>query len=68
MQLAKGLHSRRPRSAPLLKENHKKDQLEFTKTHLNKQKYLRDNVLWTDEIKLELFGKTQALYLQEKKC
>ena len=51
-----------------MKENHKKDQLEFTKTHLNKQKYLRDNVLWTDEIKLELFGKTQALYLQEKKC
>ena len=50
-----------------MKENHKKDQLEFTKTHLNKQKYLRDNALWTDEIKLELFGKTQALYLQEKK-
>ena len=67
MQLAKGLHGRRPRSAPLLKESHRKDQLEFTKTHLNKPKYLGDNVLWTDEIKLELFGNTQALYLQEKK-
>ena len=68
MQLAKGLHGRRPRSAPLLKENHKKDQLEFTKTHLNKPKYLGDNVLWTYEIKLELFGNIQALFLLEKKC
>ena len=40
---------------------------EFAKTHLNKPKSLWENVLWTDEIKLELCGKADHLCLQKTK-
>ena len=58
---------RRPRRTPLLRERHKKAWLEFAKTHLNKPKSFWENVLWTDETKLELFGKAHHLCLQNTK-
>ena len=38
----------------------------FAKTHLNKSKSFWENVLWTDETKLELFGKAHHLYVYRK--
>ena len=39
--------------------------MEFAKTHLNKPKSFEENVLWTDETKLELFGKAHNRHLKE---
>ena len=55
-----------PGGPPLLRERHKKARLEFAKTLLNKPKSW-ENVLWTDETKLELFGKAHHLSLQNTK-
>ena len=62
----KGFYGRRPRRTPLLRERHKKARLEFAKTHLSKSKSFWENVLWTDETKLELFGKAHHLYVYGK--
>ncbi|KAG2461144.1 TC1A transposase, partial [Polypterus senegalus] len=43
---------------PLLTQKHKKGRLEFAKMYLRKPKSFWVNVLWTDETKVELFGKT----------
>uniref|UniRef100_A0A3P9LRV8 Uncharacterized protein n=1 Tax=Oryzias latipes TaxID=8090 RepID=A0A3P9LRV8_ORYLA len=58
-----GLHGRRPRRTPLLKGNYEKARLEFAKMHVNKPQRFWENVLWTDETKLELFGKAHQLYV-----
>ena len=57
----RGFYGRRLRRTPLLIERHKKARLEFAKTHLNKPKSFWENVLWTDETRLELFGKVHHL-------
>ena len=53
----KGLYGRRPRKTPFLTQRHKKARLEFAKTYLRKPKTFWKNVLWSDETKVELFGK-----------
>uniref|UniRef100_A0A3B3DUX1 Uncharacterized protein n=1 Tax=Oryzias melastigma TaxID=30732 RepID=A0A3B3DUX1_ORYME len=58
-----GLHGR----TPLLKRNHKKARLEFAKMHVDKSQSFWENVLWTDETKLELFDKAHQLYVHRLK-
>ncbi len=53
----KGRYGRRPRRIPLLTQRHKKARLEFDKTYVTKPQSFWENVLWTDETKVELFGK-----------
>ncbi len=53
----KGHYGRRPRRTPLLTQSHKKARLEFAKTYVTKPQSFWDNVLWTDETKVEIFGK-----------
>lgn len=53
--------SRLPRRTPLLKANHKKVRLEFV-LHIDMPQSSWENVLWTNETKLELFGKAHQLY------
>ena len=48
------LSQSRPRRTPLLKANHIKARLEFAKMHIDKPQGFWENVLWTDETKLEL--------------
>uniref|UniRef100_A0A8C4RGC3 Transposase n=1 Tax=Erpetoichthys calabaricus TaxID=27687 RepID=A0A8C4RGC3_ERPCA len=50
-------YGRRARRTPLLTQKHTKARLEFAKMYLRKPKSFWANVLWTDEIKVELFGK-----------
>lgn len=50
-------YGRRPRRTPLLTKRHKKARLVFAKMYLSKPQSFWENVLWTDETKVELFGK-----------
>ena len=49
------------------KANHKKARLEFAKMHIDKPLSFWENVLWTDETKLELFGKSHQLHVHRCK-
>ena len=50
-----------------MKANHKKVRQEFAKMHIDKPQSFWENVLWTDETKLELFGKSHQLYVHRHK-
>ncbi|KAI4888813.1 hypothetical protein NFI96_005447 [Prochilodus magdalenae] len=63
----KGLFGRIPRKTPLLTQRHKKARLEFAKTYLRKPKTFWKNVLWSDETKVELFGKRHQHRVYRKK-
>ena len=55
-----GIHGRRPRRKPLLSKKNISARLEFAKKHLDASQCHWENILWTDETKVELFGgKTQ---------
>ncbi|MGH0114963.1 UNVERIFIED_CONTAM: hypothetical protein FKN15_065887 [Acipenser sinensis] len=62
-----GLHGRRSRRTQLLKGKHKKARLEFAKMHIDMPQSFWENVLWTDESKLELFGKSHQFYVHRQK-
>ena len=62
-----GRYGRRPRRSPLLTQRHKKARLEFDKTLLGKPKSFWENVLWTDETKVELFGKAHHSTVYRKR-
>jgi len=49
----------------LLKANHKKARLEFAIMHIDKPQSFWENVLWTDESKLELFAKAYQHFLSD---
>src|SRR4029434_2860494 len=59
-----GCYGWRPRRSPLLTQRHQK--LEFAKTFQGKPKSFWENVLWTDETKVELFGK--AVYRKQNEA
>ena len=62
-----GRYGRRPRRTPLLTQRHKKiTRLEFAKTYLRKPKSFWENVMWTDETKVELFGKAHYCTVYRK--
>ena len=50
------LHSRTPRKTPVLKPKHVKARPEFANRHLEKPALFWNKILWSDEIKLELFA------------
>ena len=50
-------HSRSPRKVPLLKTTHVKDQLKFVETYEKKGMQFWEKVIWSDETKVELFGR-----------
>uniref|UniRef100_A0A669ERY6 Uncharacterized protein n=1 Tax=Oreochromis niloticus TaxID=8128 RepID=A0A669ERY6_ORENI len=62
-----GLHGRRPRRTPLLKTYHKKSRLENAKLHVDKPQSFWENVVWTDETKIELFAKAHQLHVHRWK-
>jgi hypothetical protein len=52
-----------PGRTPLLKENNKKDRQELAQMNIDKPQSFWENVLGTDESKLELFDKSHQLYV-----
>ena len=52
-----GLYSRVARQKPLLSKKHMKACLEFAKKHLKDSQTVRNKILWSDETKIELFGR-----------
>lgn len=60
-------YGRRPRRTPLLTKRHKKARMEFAKMYLSKPQSFWENVLWTDETKVELFGKAYHSTVYRKK-
>ena len=50
-------HSRSPKKNPLLKEIHVKKRRNFAEEHLSKPSSFWDKILWSDETKIELFGR-----------
>ncbi|KAG2460115.1 TCB1 transposase, partial [Polypterus senegalus] len=59
-------YGRRARRTPLLTQKHKKARLEFAKMFLRKPKSFWANVLWTDETKVEPFGKAHHYTVYRK--
>ncbi len=51
-----GLKSCSARKVPLLKKAHVQARLKFANEHLNDSEKAWENVLWSDETKIELFG------------
>ncbi|CAJ0944857.1 unnamed protein product [Ranitomeya imitator] len=56
-----GLRSCSARRVPLLKPVHVRARLKFAREHLDDPEEFWENVLWSDETKLELFGETQLV-------
>lgn len=61
-----GLFSRSPRKVPLLKPQHVKARLNYAKTYGEKPQEFWDKVIWSDETKIELFGRNSATRVWRK--
>ncbi|KAK3553721.1 hypothetical protein QTP70_007583 [Hemibagrus guttatus] len=61
-----GLHGRVPRRKPLLSKNNIKARLSFARKHLDDPQDFWENTLWTDETKIELFGRSVSHYIWRK--
>uniref|UniRef100_A0A8C6K5C0 Transposase Tc1-like domain-containing protein n=1 Tax=Nothobranchius furzeri TaxID=105023 RepID=A0A8C6K5C0_NOTFU len=57
------LHGRFPRRKPLLSKKNIWARLNFAKKHLNDCQDFWENTLWTDETKVELFGRQMSRYI-----
>lgn len=62
-----GLRSRTPRRTPLLKERHVLARLKYANEYLNKPVRFWNTVLWSDETKIELFGRNSTNHVWRKK-
>uniref|UniRef100_A0A8D0A2J4 Transposase Tc1-like domain-containing protein n=1 Tax=Sander lucioperca TaxID=283035 RepID=A0A8D0A2J4_SANLU len=62
-----GLHGRVIRRKRLLRPHHKNQRLKFANEHIDKPDALRKQVLWTDEVKIELFGRNEQRYVWRRK-
>ncbi len=63
-----GVHGRTPRRKPLLSKKNIAARLKFAKEHLDVPQHYWQNILWTDETKIELFGKNTQHYVWRKKA
>ena len=61
-----GLCGRVARQKPPLSKRHMTACLEFAKRHLKDFQSMRNNILWSDETKIELFGLTAKLHIWRK--
>ena len=59
-------YGRRPRRTPLLTQRHKRARLHFAKMYVSKPKPFWETVLWTDETKIEFFGKARHSTIYRK--
>ncbi|KAG2461297.1 TCB1 transposase, partial [Polypterus senegalus] len=67
-RLAKnGLHGRFPRCKPLLSKKNIRARLNCAKKHLNDCQDFWENTSWTDETKVELFGRQMSRYIWRKR-
>ncbi|KAK3563022.1 hypothetical protein QTP86_013282 [Hemibagrus guttatus] len=62
-----GLHGRVPRRKPLLSKKNIKARLSFPRKHLDDPQDFWENTLWTDETKIELFGRSVSHYVWRKR-
>ncbi len=61
-----GLYGRVARRKPLLSTRNMKARMEFVKKHLKDSKMVTNNILWSDESKIELFGLNSKQYVWRK--
>lgn len=61
-----GLHGRVPRRKPLLSQKNIKAGLMFARKHLDDPQHFWENTLWTDETKVELYGRCVSQYIWRK--
>ncbi|KAJ4919274.1 hypothetical protein JOQ06_022234 [Pogonophryne albipinna] len=58
-----GVHGRTPRRKPLLSRKNIAARLKFAKEHLDVPQHYWQHILWTDETKVELFGRNTQRYV-----
>jgi hypothetical protein len=61
-----GVYGRVARWKPLLSRMHMTARLEFAKRHLNYSQTMRNEILWSDETKIELFGLNAKRHILRK--
>lgn len=61
-----GVHGRTPRRKPLLSKKNIVARLMFAKRHLDTPQKFWQNILWTDETKVELFGRNTQHHVWRK--
>ncbi|KAI3361613.1 hypothetical protein L3Q82_013752, partial [Scortum barcoo] len=61
-----GLHGRRPRKTPLLQPRHVKARLAYAKADIDKNESVWSSVLWSDEIKIELYEHRDVVFVWRK--
>lgn len=62
-----GYHGCKPRRKPLLSKKNVSARLKYAQDHMDKPQAFWDNVLWTDESKIELFSYNHQRYVWRKK-
>lgn len=62
-----GFHGRIPQRKPLLSKKNIAARLQFAQEHLDVPQQYWQNILWTDETKVELFGRNTQHYVWRKR-